>query len=394
MNPAWIRTRDPALILAGILTIAAPLRAESDKPRAMSGATASVSLPAQPLSDGSFFGKLPGLATLYKNEGNSFIRELRIIGRYQGQYHWLDSAQGRNDGWENRRVRLGVVARFSHDIDFLAEVQSSDKFDPVYNGFTDIYLRWKPAEAFNLIIGRQKTQFGWDWLTTDTTILPFERSQIFNQTKIDRAPGVVVTGRLDGWTYEAGVYSNQVDQELGSFEGGVSFSLGIGCDFKGAFVLDRAEWRLDYLHSEIGAEDTVNNYWSDAFTTGFILGQGRAGLVAETIFGSGKDPGAIGFYLMPTFFLLPGKLQIVTRYTYSKGDGPNSIVPQKRYEQQAPNLIDGGKGSSYQAGYLGLQYFIHGERLKLMAGGEYARLDASGGGYNGWTWFCGVRSYF
>jgi hypothetical protein len=62
----------------------------------------------------------------------------------------------------------------------------------------------------------------------------------------------------------------------------------------------------------------------------------------------------------------------------------------------APNLTGGGRGETYHAGYLGLQFFIHGDNLKLMSGVEYARLDGGGNGgdFDGWTVFSGVRVSF
>ena len=71
-------------------------------------------------------------------------------------------------------------------------------------------------------------------------------------------------------------------------------------------------------------------------------------------------------------------------------------MAQSRYEREAPQLTGGGRGERYQAGYLGLQYFIHGDRLKLMAGAEYAHLDGGGNGgdFEGLTLLTGIRLSF
>ena len=46
--------------------------------------------------------------------------------------------------------------------------------------------------------------------------------------------------------------------------------------------------------------------------------------------------------------------------------------------------------------YAGLNYYIYGHRLKLMAGAEYSKLDggSDGGAYEGWTAFSGIRMFF
>ncbi|NNE92477.1 MAG: hypothetical protein HKN23_12585, partial [Verrucomicrobiales bacterium] len=44
-------------------------------------------------------------STLYKSDAG-ILNSVALIGQYQGQYHSVDSNQGSNSDWENRRVRL------------------------------------------------------------------------------------------------------------------------------------------------------------------------------------------------------------------------------------------------------------------------------------------------
>ena len=59
----------------------------------------------------SIYDKIWGLATLYKNKDNPIIQEFKLRGRYHGQYHWVDSDQGDEDSWEDRRSRFGFDAK-------------------------------------------------------------------------------------------------------------------------------------------------------------------------------------------------------------------------------------------------------------------------------------------
>jgi phosphate-selective porin OprO and OprP len=349
----------------------------------------------------SIYDKLWSLATLYKDDSNSFIQELKLRGRYHGQYHWLDSDQGSDDGWEDRRIRLGIEGKlFNKKVEFRAEFQSADEFDPFYQLLTDVYLKWKPSEAFNVTVGKQKPQVGaYDWLPSTNFQPTFERSQIFNQLKVDRAPGIVVDGKIAHWTYQAGIYSNQVDREFGQFDGGVSFSAGIGFDLKDALNTEKADLRVDYLHSEIDPNDTLLNRYENIFSATLWLKEGRWSLVTEAFAGtgrSGKDGDVIGFFILPTYDVIPKKLQLVGRYTFSAGDGADSVIAQTRYERAAPELTGGGRGDQYQAADLGIQYFIYGDRLKLLAGAEYSQLNGGGNGgdYDGWTALTGIRFSF
>jgi phosphate-selective porin OprO/OprP len=349
-------------------------------------------------TDTSVFDDIWKLATLYKNDQNPFLQELKLRGRYHGQYHWLDSDQGNDNGWEDRRSRFGIDAKlFDKKIELRIDAQSSDGFDPFYNGLVDAYIKWKPSDAFSLTLGRQKPQIGYyDFLQSTNAQPTFERSAIFNNLRVDRAVGAVAEGKLGKWSWQAGAYSNDIDKEFGGFDGGVSFGAGIGYDFKEALGLDKAEWRFDYLHSDIEPADLVLSKYEDLFSTTFWVKEGRWSGVAEAFYGAGAAPDIFGFFLQPTYDLIPKKLQLVARYTFATGDGADSVTAQSRYERTAPDITGSGRGETYHAAYVGAQYFIYGDKLKVLAGAEYADLDGGGNGgdFNGWTFLTGVRLGF
>jgi len=367
-------------------------------------ATAGDTLPAKDTiedavkAESSVFDDIWSLATLYKNKDNPYIQEVKLRGRYQGQYHWLDSDQGSHDAWEDRRSRIGFDIKFLQDFAFRADVQGSDGFDPVYNGIVDFYVKWSPSDEFNVTVGKQKPQIGYyDWLQSTNSQPTFERSQIFNQLRVDRTLGVVIDGKVAGnWLYRTGIYSNESDLEFGNLNAGIGYSVGFGYDFKEALSLEKAEWHFDYLHSDIESGSTVLNRYENLFSTTLWLKDGRWSFVGEFFAGTGLSADAAGFFLQPTYDLIPKKLQVVGRYSFASGDGPDSVTAQSRYERAAPDLTGGGRGESYNAFYVGAQYFIYGDKLKLLAGAEYADVDGGGNGgdYNGWTYLTGVRFSF
>lgn len=374
--------------------ILALLSAISLVPLARAGEGKEISTKIQPSEkEGSAFDKIWSLFTLYKDEQNPVLQEFS----YHGQNYWQDSDQGNSNDWENRRSRFGFDAKLFHQLEVRLDAQSSDEFDPFYAGLVDAYIRWSPAENFHVTVGKQKPQISaFDFLASTNAQQTFERSQIFNQLKIDRVPGVVVEGKAGNISYQAGVYSNDVDKEFGGFDGGYSYGAGIGYDLKSAVGFDKAEWRLDYLHSDAEPSDEQLSAYDNIFTTTLTLKDGRWGLGAEAFFATGNSPDVFGFFIQPSFDILPKKLQVVARYSFSTGDGPDSVVAQRRYERSAPNLTGGGKGDTYNAAYLGFQYFIYGDRLKFLAGAEYANLNGggNGGSYDGITYLAGLRFSF
>ena len=355
---------------------------------------------AEPKKDDmSAFDDLWGLATLYKNDSNPIIQEFKLRGRYQGQYAWLDSDQGDTSLWEDRRSRFGFDAKlFDKKIEVRLDAQSVDGFDPFYDRLVDAYVKWKPSENFSLTAGRQKPQIGYyDWLQSTNNQPTFERSQIFGQLRVDRATGVVAEGKSGHWTWQAGAYANDTDREFGPLNGGYSYGAGIGYDFKHAWDLEKADWRFDWLHSEHHAFDTILSRYDDILSTTLWVKTGYWNFVTEAFYATGDAARDVfGIFFQPTYDLVPRKLQLVGRYTFTTGDGPDSVFAQSRYERSAPNLTGGGRGKEYHAGYLGLQYFIYGDKLKLLAGAEYSHLNGGGNGgdFDGLTVLTGVRLSF
>lgn len=339
------------------------------------------------------------LATLYKNDANPFIQLFKLRGRYHGTQYWLDSDQGEESDWENRRARLGIQAKFfDKKLELLLEAQTNDAFDPLYDRVVDAYLKYRFTEGLTLSAGKLKPFIGaYDWMRSSNEQPTFERSQIFNQLRVDRATGALLEGETGNFIWQAGVYSNDIDKEFGQLDGGVSYSAGFGYQFAGDLGLEKADVRIDWLHSARETDDTVLNRYDNVWSGTAELAEGRWTLTAESYLASGSSSGDVfGFFIQPTYDLLPKKLQLVGRYTFSTGDGPDSVFSQSRYERNAPELTGGGRGDQYQAGYLGLQYFLNGNKLKLMAGAEYARLEGGGNGgdYDGVTLLTGIRFSF
>jgi phosphate-selective porin OprO/OprP len=368
--------------------------------------------------DANAFDKTWALATLYKDDLNPFLQEFKLRGRYHGQYHDVNADNGDSSGWEDRRSRFGFDAKlFDKQLEMRLDFQSNDGFEDFYDGLVDAYLKWKPNEKIAVTLGKTKPLVAYaDWISSTNETPAFERSQIFNQLGINRATALTVEGDYGGLLWQAGIYSNDTptstggsgawgDGEFGELDGGHSFSLGAGYNFNHQLDVEKALLRLDWLHSERDAADVVLNRYDDIISTTFQLKEGYWNLTAEAFAASGGDGvngDVFGFYLQPTYDIIPDKLQLVGRYSYANGDGPASVQAQSRYEREVPiKPIPGvagsrNRGDEYQAVYLGAQYFIYGNKLKLMAGAEWAQLTRDGRptGYDGITTLAGIRFSF
>jgi phosphate-selective porin OprO and OprP len=361
------------------------------------------------------FDKIWGYASLYKDDMNPILQEFKLRGRYHGQYYDVDADQGSSSHWEDRRSRFGFDAKlFEKKLEARVDFQSNDGFDDFYDGLVDAYLRWKPNSSISITAGKTKPLIGqYDWLESTNSQPTFERSQIFNQLGINRATALTAEGTYEEFSWRAGIYSNDTpsntvdpitkvasgsfgDGEFGDLNGGVSYSLGAGYDFKHLVNLEKADFKLDWLHSDRETGDLVLNKYDDILSSTIWLKEGYGAVVFESYFASGGDgtnSDVFGFFIQPTYDIIPKKLQLVGRYSYAHSEGPLGVVGQSRYERK--EATGGGLGDTYHALYGGLQYFVYGDKLKLMAGAEWARIENEAGDtYDGVTLLSGIRLSF
>ena len=342
--------------------------------------------------------------TLYRNSSNPLLEEFKLRGRYHGQYYDVDAGRGSASDWEDRRSRLGFDAKlFDSHLEIRADVASNDGFRDGYDGLVDAYLRWLPGDGLAITLGRTKPFIGYyDWLPSSNNQPTFERSQIFNQLNVDRATGLTAEGSLADFRWQAGVFSNSIDPDrnstsdaFGEFNASWTLTLGAGYDLSGCSGLEKTDLQINFLHSDRDADSNLFTRYGNILSGTLWVQDGRWSGVAEAYHASGGlggDGDVLGGFVLGTYDLVPKRLQLVGRYSFSVGDGPASVRGQNRHEGAVGAL----RGDTYQAVYLGTQYFINGDRLKLMAGVEYASL--SGGPtvleYDGFTWMSGIRFSF
>ncbi len=343
-------------------------------------------------SEQSWADKLWGLATLYKNDSNPWLEEISLNGRYQGQYYNIGGDGLNDDDWDHRRFRLGMKAKmFDKHLEFYGEMFS--EFNPnghFYEGLKNFNLTWKASDAFSLTVGKMEPKFSYDYSFSDTLMLNFERNALVNQFKIDYTSGASVSGKINGWSYYAGGYSNKSDKTFGDFDGGWTAFGYVSYDLKEFVGTDKAVWRLDYIHSEHKVGDTLFTGFDDGVATSLDLKQGPWGLTTEVLAGFGVADN-VGVRLVPTYEINK-QFQIVGRYQYATSNKDNGLTPQGRYETVGAGAT---RGDNYNAFYLGLNYYLYGHKFKIMNGVEYATMDRpSGGSFDTWTWMSGVRVFF
>jgi phosphate-selective porin OprO and OprP len=340
-----------------------------------------------------------GIPTLYRNPENPYIQRFAIRGRYQGQYHHTDANTGTSEDWENRRIRLGADLDFLQDFSFGTRFnmkrQSSD--DRLFQDIDTMSITWKIAPEFNLEVGKQKPTITQEYRTSSGRILTFERSLVVNTVIPSKIWGVSASGKVDSFLYDLGVYTASLDgdYDFPDFNGGVAVFASVGYDYGSAAGIDRGQVRLDYFYQDGDGENNGVKPYDHVFSLNTTNQIGRFGLNTDLIYasGEGNTPDIYGVVVMPWYDLIEDRLRLVTRYNYAGGDGSNSVRLGSRYER--PAILDGSsdRGDNYHAVYGGFNYYLCGDKLKLMAGVEYATIGGDAR-YSGVTYLGGVRLDF
>ncbi|MGK0189462.1 MAG: phosphate-selective porin OprO/OprP [Verrucomicrobiales bacterium] len=379
--------------------LASPVAALSLATSALAGDSTPVPAPASDAmitenSSESVLDALWDLPVLYSNKENPILQEFSVLGRYQGQYAVVDSDQGDFDDWENRRWRVGAGAKLFDRVSVKGYINVDEDFNPFYKSLEELHMAIKVVDALSLTVGKHKPYWGYEWTTSSSKIITIERGLLTNQLLPAKSSGVSADGEVNGFSYNVGVYSADLDDEFGGFDGGTFYTASIGYDFSESSSMDKLAWRLDYLYNNSEPDDTAAKPYDNSWATSLVLGQGDLTIVNEVLYASGDSPDAFGISIMPSYDITE-KIQVVGRYQYAHGDD-DGIRAQSRYERKVPSITDSGYGEDYHAFYLGLNYYIHGHGLKLMSGLEYATLDggSDGGDYDGLSWVTGIRLNF
>jgi phosphate-selective porin len=299
------------------------------------------------------------------------------------------------DRFRLRRARINLTGDFAENFDFKVEgeFENSDGINANRTDFsgTDIFVNWHQFAEANVKAGQWKAPFGLEQLTPDPTLIIIERSLPTGAITPERQVGVQLWGKpftniwpaqKDLLTYYAGIFNGNGRNvgindnnnfmyvgrlELLPWQGkllGQNSSLKLGGDIlnsrddKGTnisqslnllvnsdgslspFTLpgadERTAWSVDAWFN-LGPFDLIGEYLQEK-----VNGRTVAGVPPGF-----ADFTTNGFYVTAAYFLIPKKLQAAVRW-----------------EQLNPGQ-KGNDGIHSITG--GLNYYIHGDDLKLMA---------------------------
>jgi phosphate-selective porin OprO/OprP len=336
-------------------------------------------------------------ATLYENADEGLVRSVALSGRLQAEAMYFDADQGDFDDSTWRRFRFGFKAKFAGD--WVAQLEGdfdlNESFDDWYTRLTDAYIGWQPDESRDLRILKHSAGFTLDGATSSKKLLTLQRNNLTNNLwfTAEYFTGISMAGTVDKrWSYKAGIFSTDGDEEFSSFDASYFTLASLGYDWAQDTGMDKAVVRLDYVHNDKDSENNTRDF-SNVVSLTSQWEKGPWGLWTDLSAGDGYfgQSDVWGVSLMP-FYNSSKRIQWVARYTYIESDDPNG-VRLGRYHGE----VTVGRGDEYQEIYGGLNVFLYGHKLKWQTGIEYAEMDddaADGGKHDGWGISTGLRIYW
>jgi phosphate-selective porin len=330
--------------------------------------------------------------------------EARDVSAFEGRF----GSGAIDDRFRLRRLRINVTGGFAEQFDFKLEGEfaSSDTAITVRNamgatiasnstrtsfGGLDLWANWHRFPEFQIKVGQYKAPFGFEQLSSDPKLLTAERSQVTSALTPERQIGLQIWGQpfanvfpeqKDLVTYYAGIFNgngrnvtvNDNDEymyvgrlEVQPWRGKISDadawlkfggnalssrdasgtnlspagSVRVNSDGSlSAFTAPTAAERQGY-----GFDATF--HWGPFDVTGEYVSQSYEGRTVNGVMPTFSDFQAEGYYVQGGYFIVPNKLQVVTKYEHFN---PGQIISDN---------LDSITG--------GLTYYIRGDDVKLMA---------------------------
>ncbi|NWK56415.1 hypothetical protein HW115_12395 [Verrucomicrobiaceae bacterium N1E253] len=388
--------------------------------------------------------------TLYKNKSNPYVQELKIYGRFQWQYAYVDgegSFEGGTrdfnyDTEEIRRFRVGAKMKFLDYFSVHARANFENDLSPIggsrdieyfnlYTSTLDIDLQkafdLDTLEELEISIGKQKVSNSAEKYISSRYIKTVERSSLSNYVTVPTSTGVSLSTAFDAWNISLGMYSGDLEQEFSKFDNDYFYTLHTGYKFEDPRFADKSRIDFRFILNGDEEENAVKNLESiGSFNQKWVASLsskskwGKLRLLTDLVYGDNgtnydidnkgrpennpeREGTFWGFVLLPTYWILDDQLEAVFRYQYASASEEEGFRISSRYSRTAgnaydftgPNDMSNGRGDSHHSAYLGLNYYLCGDNAKIMAGVEYDDLDSgSQDVYEGTTIWTAFRMYF
>ena len=381
-----------------------------------------------------FCENLKDFGKFYESPESSTLQSAKLFLSYQHQVGHIDgtdtASRDFDDSFEEfRRFWMGLSGNFGTYWKFKVVSQlSNDR-----HGYPGDYRQWghetfraanitfdedkfwdfEGVDSMTFGYGRRTGRMADEWQRSSTMINCLERSSFSNKLWLyDKEKG----NPLAAWvkwtagkhTFDTAVFSGSYDDYIGGWEDSkVYYGSWLG-DFSAGSSFELLEYWISYYKQEgIAGEDRLagGNDWALSLVN--RVGNGPWALHSTLAWGSNGDQVSVnregdcrGIILMPMYWIKDDKLKLVGRYLYQKADRSEGLKLNSRYvsisgKRDSVLDVNNGRGDEHQALYLGINYYLCGENLKIISGIQHDELKSAGTNqFRGWTVGSSIRLWF
>ncbi|MEH6549455.1 MAG: porin [Pseudomonadales bacterium] len=345
----------------------------------------------------SGFDKTWATATLYDEPEKTSFKSFKLTGRLQAEAASFHGDVSNYDDILWRRFRFGFKSDITQSLTVHLEAAFDlNNPDQYYSKLTDANIGWKIDRNWLLKMGKSSAGFTLDGATSSTKLLTLQRNNITNNLWYTQEywTGLSLASKdIDGWSYKAGVFSSEDNEEFSHFNAGFFSLLSAQRSFQNRNPNIKTSLRLDYIYNnEDQNSDTAK--FGQILTLAGKHEHENWGVWTDLSAGKGFDGQSDlwGLSAMPFYNTSP-RTQLLARFTYMESQHANGIK-SGRYEKE----LSEGKGDRYREYYAGFNVFFYGHKLKWQTGIQNSTMKDKandGGGYdNSWGATTGIRIYW
>jgi hypothetical protein len=250
----------------------------------------------------------------------------------------------------------------------------------------------KVLDELTVAYGKMKMPITEEQRQASKKLFTVERSLLSDKLagEESRPTGFLATAAKGDWSGKIGIFSGEDDADfIGAWNDGLTQFYSLTWQPDKDFSLT-----LDYVTSHQSGSDDAPGYHS-AIALGSTYEKKRWGLQTSLMYGdngygdpednarnrANRQGDFYGATVMPWYWVVKDRLQLVCRFEYARSEESEGLQLTNRYVRADHDdaLVDvaNGRGSRYNAWYLGLNYYFCGDNAKIMAGVMYEDMAAS-----------------